>query len=36
MTCLESGELPPKDTLSKFERSVQLAPQGQKKLQQAV
>lgn len=35
MTRLESGELPLEDALSEFERGVQLARQGQQKLQQA-
>ncbi|AHG21428.1 exodeoxyribonuclease VII small subunit [Chania multitudinisentens RB-25] len=32
---LESGELPLEDALNEFERGVQLARQGQQKLQQA-
>ena len=35
MTRLESGELPLEDALNEFERGVQLARQGQQKLQQA-
>ncbi len=35
MTRLESGELPLEDALIEFERGVQLARQGQQKLQQA-
>lgn len=35
VTRLESGELPLEDALNEFERGVQLARQGQKKLQQA-
>ena len=36
VTRLESGELPLEDALNEFERGVQLARQGQQKLQQAV
>jgi exodeoxyribonuclease VII small subunit len=35
VTRLESGELPLEDALNEFERGVQLARQGQVKLQQA-
>ncbi|OMQ25393.1 exodeoxyribonuclease VII small subunit [Serratia oryzae] len=35
VTRLESGELPLEDALNEFERGVQLARQGQQKLQQA-
>ncbi|NIG98453.1 MAG: exodeoxyribonuclease VII small subunit [Serratia symbiotica] len=35
VTRLESGEFPLEDALSEFERGVQLARQGQQKLQQA-
>lgn len=35
VTRLESGELPLEDALNEFERGVQLARQGQHKLQQA-
>lgn len=35
VTRLETGELPLEDALNEFERGVQLARQGQQKLQQA-
>lgn len=35
VTRLESGDLPLEDALNQFERGVQLARQGQSKLQQA-
>lgn len=35
VTRLESGELPLEDALNEFERGVQMARQGQQKLQQA-
>jgi exodeoxyribonuclease VII small subunit len=35
VTRLESGELPLEEALNEFERGVQLARQGQQKLQQA-
>jgi exodeoxyribonuclease VII small subunit len=35
VTRLESGDLPLEDALNEFERGVQLARQGQQKLQQA-